>query len=39
VVKEARLLTAVTSVVWTAIPGGIRVEVPRVEVHEVIALT
>ncbi len=36
--KQVRLLTANTAAVWSKIPSGIRVEVPRVEVHEVIAI-
>ena len=36
--KQVRLLTANAAAVWSKIPGGIRVEVPRVEVHEVIAI-
>jgi hypothetical protein len=36
--KEVKLLTANTAAVWSRIGGGIRVEVPRVEVHEVIAI-
>lgn len=39
VAKEVRLLTAGTTAVWSTIPGGIQVEVPRVEVHELIAIT
>ena len=37
--KGVRLLTAGAEAVWSRIPGGLRVEVPRVEVHEVIAIT
>ena len=37
--KDVRLLTAGVAAVWRPQPGGIRVEVPRVEVHEVIAIT
>ena len=37
--KEVKLLTAGTAPVWTRTSGGIRVEVPRVEVHEVIAIS
>ena len=36
--KEIRLLTAGTAAIWKKIPGGIRVEVPRIELHEVIAI-
>ncbi len=34
-----RLLTAGVSPVWTPTPGGIRVTVPTVHLHEVIAIT
>ena len=37
--KEVKLLTAGTAAVYTRTAGGIRVEVPRVEVHEVIAIS
>jgi len=37
--KQVRLLTAGAAAAWQPRPGGIRVEVPGVEVHEVIAIT
>lgn len=36
--QTVRLLTAGVAAIWSRIPGGIKVEVPRVEVHEVIAI-
>ena len=37
--NSVRLLTTGIVPVWARIPGGIRVEVPLVELHEVIAIT